>query len=34
MPSWKIHREISKRLLQFYEPEIDEIIDFKRGHDS
>ena len=34
MPSWATHNEVCEKLLGFYEREIDEIVDFKLGHDS
>ncbi len=33
-PSWKVHKEVCEKLLDFYNQEIDEIIDFRHSHDS
>ncbi len=34
MPSWKVHNIVGELLLGYWNPEIDEIIDSKLGHDS
>ncbi len=34
MPSWKVHRTIGKIVCNFYDHEIDKLIDLTEGHDA
>lgn len=33
MPSWKVHRIVCRRFCNYYNPEIDSIVDEEDGHD-
>jgi len=34
MPSWKVHRTVGKVVCNFYDHEIDKLIDLTEGHDA